>query len=40
VQSEINTQVLQPVMLGQKTAEEACNDVNSSIQGILDENLE
>jgi hypothetical protein len=27
-------------MLGQKTAEEACNDVNSSIQGILDENLE
>lgn len=39
VQSQINTKVLQPVMLGEKTAEEACNDVNSSIQDILDDNL-
>jgi ABC-type glycerol-3-phosphate transport system substrate-binding protein len=39
VQSEINTQVLQPVMLGDKSAEQACNDVNSAIQDILDDNL-
>lgn len=39
VQSEINQKVLQPVMLGEKTAEEACNEVNPAIQDILDENL-
>jgi hypothetical protein len=39
VQSEINTKVLQPVMLGEKTAEQACSDVNSDIQEILDDNL-
>lgn len=39
VQSEINTQVLQPVMLGNATAEEACSGVNSAIQEIIDENM-
>jgi ABC-type glycerol-3-phosphate transport system substrate-binding protein len=39
VQSEINTQVLQPVMLGNTTAEEACTKVNPKIQEIIDENL-
>lgn len=39
VQSEINTKVLQPVMLGRKSAEEACNDANSGVQDILDDNL-
>lgn len=39
VQSELNTKVLQPVMLGNKTAEEACSDANSSIQSIIDDNL-
>jgi ABC-type glycerol-3-phosphate transport system substrate-binding protein len=39
VQSEINTRVLQPVMLGEKTAEEACSDANPAVQDILDDNL-
>jgi len=39
VQSELNTKVLQPVMLGESTAEEACSNANSAIQDILDENL-
>lgn len=39
VQSEINTQVIQPVVLGEKTAEEACSDANSGVQEIIDENL-
>lgn len=39
VQSEINTKVLQPVMLGQNTAQEACDDANPAVQEILDENL-
>ncbi|MFB6137048.1 MAG: ABC transporter substrate-binding protein [Halobacteriaceae archaeon] len=39
IQSEINTKVLQPVVLGNKTAEQACSDVNSSIQSIIDDNL-
>lgn len=39
VQSELNTKVLQPVMLGNKTAEEACKSANSEIQAIIDDNL-
>jgi ABC-type glycerol-3-phosphate transport system substrate-binding protein len=39
VQSEINTSVIQPVVLGEKTAEEACSDANSGVQEIIDENL-
>ncbi|WP_276274182.1 ABC transporter substrate-binding protein [Haloarcula litorea] len=39
VQSEINTTILQPVMLGNKTAEEACSEANSRVQSIIDENL-
>jgi ABC-type glycerol-3-phosphate transport system substrate-binding protein len=39
VQSEINTKVIQPVVLGEKTAEEACSDANSGVQEIIDENL-
>jgi len=39
VQSEINTSVLQPVMLGEMTAEEACSDANSAVQEILDDNI-
>jgi ABC-type glycerol-3-phosphate transport system substrate-binding protein len=39
VQSELNTKVLQPVMLGNKTAEEACSDANAGIQDIIDDNL-
>ncbi len=39
IQSQINRSVLQPVMLGNATAEEACNNVNSDIQDIIDDNL-
>lgn len=39
VRSEINTNVIQPVALGNATAEEACSNVNSAIQSIIDENL-
>ena len=39
IQSEINTQVIQPVVLGEATAEEACSNVNSAVQDIIDENL-
>jgi ABC-type glycerol-3-phosphate transport system substrate-binding protein len=39
VQSELNTEVIQPVVLGNKTAEEACSDAKSGIQDIIDENL-
>lgn len=39
VQSEINTRVLQPVMLGDQTAEEACSEANDGVQDILDDNL-
>jgi len=39
VQGELNRRVLQPVMLGNKTAEEACADANDAIQDVLDENL-
>jgi hypothetical protein len=30
---------LQPVMLGEMTAEEACSDANSAVQEILDDNI-
>jgi len=39
VQSELNTRILQPVMLGEATAEEACSNANSAIQDIIDDNL-
>jgi ABC-type glycerol-3-phosphate transport system substrate-binding protein len=39
VQSTINTRVLQPVMIGDKTAEEACEDANELVQETIDENL-
>lgn len=39
IQSEINTRVIQPVVLGESTAEEACTAVNSSVQEIIDDNL-
>lgn len=39
IQSEINTKVIQPVVLGNSTAEKACSNVNSSVQSIIDENL-
>lgn len=39
IQSEINRNVLQPVMLGDATAEEACSEANSAVQDIIDENL-
>lgn len=39
VQSEINTKVLQPVMLGNKTAEEACEDAQPEVQSIIDDKL-
>lgn len=39
VQSQINTQVIQPVVLGNATAEEACKKVNSKVQSILDEEM-
>ncbi|MFC7203131.1 ABC transporter substrate-binding protein [Haloferax namakaokahaiae] len=39
VQSIINTEVIQPVVLGNKTAEEACSDANSSVQEVIDEEL-
>jgi ABC-type glycerol-3-phosphate transport system substrate-binding protein len=39
VQSEINTRVLQPVMLGNKSAQEACDEANPEVQEILDDNL-
>jgi len=39
IQSEINTQVIQPVVLREKTAEEACSDANPAVQEIIDDNL-
>lgn len=39
IQSRINRSVLQPVMLGDATAEEACNDANEAVQEIIDDNL-
>jgi hypothetical protein len=39
IQSEINTNVIQPVVLGEMGAEEACSQVNSNIQEIIDDNL-
>jgi ABC-type glycerol-3-phosphate transport system substrate-binding protein len=39
VQSEINTSIIQPVVLGEKTAEEACSEANSGVQEIIEENL-
>ena len=39
VQSEINTKVIQPVALGNATAEEACSNANSAVQSIIDDNL-
>lgn len=39
VQSEINTKVIQPVVLGNATAEEACQNAQSAVQDIIDEEL-
>ena len=39
VQSEINTKVIQPVVLGEATAEEACSNANPAVQDIIDDNL-
>ena len=39
VQSTLCTEVIQPVVLGNATAEEACSAANSTIQQALDENL-
>jgi len=39
VQSEVNTEIIQPVVLGNKTAEEACSDAKSGVQDIIDSNL-
>ncbi|WP_345780927.1 ABC transporter substrate-binding protein [Halosolutus gelatinilyticus] len=39
VQSIINRNVLQPVMLGEATAEEACSDANEQVQGVIDDEL-
>lgn len=39
IQSEINTTVLQPVMLGEATAEEACEKANPRVQEIIDKNM-
>ncbi len=39
MQSIINTEVIQPVVLGNATAEEACSSANSQIQEVVDENI-
>lgn len=39
IQSVINKQVIQPVALGNTTAQKACNKANSEVQSIIDENL-
>ena len=39
MQSIINTQVIQPVVLGEANAEEACSNANSRIQEVVDEEL-
>ena len=39
IQSIINTQVIQPVVLGNATAEEACSDANSQVQEVVDEQI-
>ncbi|RDI71950.1 ABC transporter substrate-binding protein [Halopelagius longus] len=39
VQSVINTQVIQPVVLGEATAEEACSNANSAVQDVIDDEL-
>lgn len=39
IQSEINRNVLQPVMLGEADAETACREANSAVQDVIDEQL-
>jgi len=39
IQSEINKTVLQPVMLGKKGAQEACDEAQPKVQQIIDQNL-
>jgi len=39
IQSIINTQVIQPVVLGNATAEEACSNANSEVQEVVDEQI-
>nr|WP_254278802.1 extracellular solute-binding protein [Halomicroarcula marina] len=39
MQSIINTQVIQPVVLGDATAEEACSNANSAIQEVVDDQI-
>jgi len=39
VHNVVNTEILQPVMLGNKTAEQACADANPKVQQVIDENL-
>lgn len=39
VQSEINRTVLQPVMQGEATAEEACEQANEAVQSVIDDEL-
>ncbi|WP_229772897.1 ABC transporter substrate-binding protein [Halarchaeum nitratireducens] len=39
VHNVLNTEILQPVMLGDKTAEEACADAQPQMQQVIDENL-
>ncbi|MFA1610851.1 ABC transporter substrate-binding protein [Halobellus rubicundus] len=39
IQSIINTQVIQPVVLGNATAEEACSEANSAVQEVVDEQI-
>ncbi|GCF15235.1 hypothetical protein Harman_31700 [Haloarcula mannanilytica] len=39
IQSIINTQVIQPVVLGNATAEEACSNANSQVQEVVDEQI-
>ncbi|WP_135305046.1 ABC transporter substrate-binding protein [Haloarcula amylovorans] len=39
IQSTINTEVIQPVVLGEATAEEACATANSSVQEVVDDEI-
>lgn len=39
IQSKINRNVLQPVMLGEADAEQACQDVNPAVQDVIDDEL-
>lgn len=39
IQSIINTEVIQPVVLGNATAEEACSNANSLVQEVVDEQI-